>query len=142
LLVDVWSSGGLPPSPDDGGRAHGLAALFGFVAAARDLERLLAPVVGRAEALLIVLDDLSAPADISVWCHDEMLEPVQLADTVSVIDPAAVVEVSVDGLLDDPEICWQVIVAVVGPAQDVEGSVDVGDVAGHGVSTDWLKENR
>ena len=80
-----------------------------------------------------------------------MLDPVRPADAVSGIDPAAkleeglaaaVVEVSVDGLLDESEICGQEVIAVVCPAQDVEGAVDVGGVAGHGVSTDLLKENR
>lgn len=76
---------------------------------------------------------------------------MQPAEAISGIDPGAeieeglaatLVEVAVDGLLDEPEIERDEIIPVVGSAQDVEGSVDVGEVAGHGVSTDLLKENR
>ena len=128
-----------------------LAAPFEDAAPARDFERMAAALLGGAQALVVVLDELASPADVSVRRHDEVLDAVQPADAVSGIDacgeleeglPAALVEAAVDGLLEEPEISGQEAVAVVGPAQDVEGSVDIGDVAGHGVSTDLLRENR
>ena len=56
--------------------------------------------------------------------------------------PQALVETTVDGVLDKPVIDRDGISAVAGSAQDTKGVVDVGDVAWDGVSVALLKENR
>jgi hypothetical protein len=110
---------------------------------------LAVPFVGRAQALAVVFDDLSSPANISVWRHNEVLDSVEPADAVPGVDSSlefkermlpALMEPAVDGLLDKPEVERDEI--VVGSAEDDEGAVDIGDVAGHETSTDLLNENR
>lgn len=143
-------SAGLAPRRDGGG-CHGLAAVFEAASAPRDPERLAVTVLGRAEVFFERADDRAAPIDVSIGCHDELLDAVQPTTTVACLDTSPAceegtaslhIQVAVDGLLDKPKIEWDEVVAIVGSARDAESSVDIGDVAGHDVSTGLLRDNR
>ena len=52
----------------------------------RDPARLAVAVVGCAEMFIAMVDDRATPTDVSVGCHDEVLNAVQQANAVACLD--------------------------------------------------------